>query len=298
MAGRDRHRAGARARTVRSPTCFPNSRRAGSSPCCESVLARGTVRCWRRRSTTICSLRTPRALGTFDRMQQHVTIGPLREDGRIVGLVVTIEDVTSRIERERQAAGTQSNDAGTPPAAATHDDADVDVADPAAGTRGLAGHGGRPWRRSPSVAMRSSMRWSARFVSSTTTSNVLSSALDLLAISDIDVIEPLVRCLEDDDANLRIQAALILGERRDRRAIPALIARLSDPDVERRVSRRSRRWAGCMRPTPASALVAVAEQRDFFLAFPAIQALSRLGDAGRRAATGAACSPTSCCARR
>ena len=39
----------------------------------------------------------------FDRMQQHVTIGPLREDGRIVGLIVTVEDVTARIDRERQA---------------------------------------------------------------------------------------------------------------------------------------------------------------------------------------------------
>ena len=28
-------------------------------------------------------------------MQQHVTIGPLRADGRIVGTVVTIEDVTA-----------------------------------------------------------------------------------------------------------------------------------------------------------------------------------------------------------
>ena len=55
--------------------------------------------------------------------------------------------------------------------------------------------------------------------------DVLSSALDLLAISDLDVVGPLVGFLDDDDANLRIQAALILGERRDRRAIPALMAR-------------------------------------------------------------------------
>src|SRR6185295_11428164 len=40
----------------------------------------------------------------FDRMQQHVTIGPLREDKRIVGIIVTIEDVTARVEHERQLA--------------------------------------------------------------------------------------------------------------------------------------------------------------------------------------------------
>ena len=35
------------------------------------------------------------------RMQQHVTIGPLRADGRIVGVVVTVEDVTARVPRTR-----------------------------------------------------------------------------------------------------------------------------------------------------------------------------------------------------
>ena len=35
------------------------------------------------------------------RMQQRVSIGPIRDDGRITGLLVTIEDVTERVERER-----------------------------------------------------------------------------------------------------------------------------------------------------------------------------------------------------
>ena len=37
----------------------------------------------------------------FERMQQRVTIAPLREDDRIVGALVTVEDVTARMERER-----------------------------------------------------------------------------------------------------------------------------------------------------------------------------------------------------
>ena len=37
-------------------------------------------------------------------------------------------------------------------------------------------------------------------------------------------------CLEDPDANLRMQAALIMGRRGDRRAIPFLIRHLEDPD--------------------------------------------------------------------
>ena len=105
---------------------------------------------------------------------------------------------------------------------------------------------------------------------------VLSSALDLLAISDIDVVGPLVACLDAPDANLRIQAALILGERRDPRAIVPLIARLSDPDVNVRF--HAIEALGRLGATEAcDALVAVAEQRDFFLAFPALQALRHTG---------------------
>src|SRR5215813_2416689 len=37
----------------------------------------------------------------FDRMQQRVTIAPLREKDSVVGTIVTIEDVTARLDRER-----------------------------------------------------------------------------------------------------------------------------------------------------------------------------------------------------
>ena len=40
----------------------------------------------------------------FTEMQQRVTIGPLREDDRIVGTMATIEDVTARMEAERDIA--------------------------------------------------------------------------------------------------------------------------------------------------------------------------------------------------
>jgi PAS domain-containing protein len=40
----------------------------------------------------------------FDRMQQRVVIGALRDEEHAVGLVVSIEDVTSRLEQERRLA--------------------------------------------------------------------------------------------------------------------------------------------------------------------------------------------------
>ena len=47
----------------------------------------------------------PRSRTThFTRMQQHVIVAPLRSDDAIVGIVVTIEDVTARRDREQELA--------------------------------------------------------------------------------------------------------------------------------------------------------------------------------------------------
>jgi hypothetical protein len=40
----------------------------------------------------------------FDRMQQRVTLGPLRDGDHVVGVMVTIEDVTARLDGERTLA--------------------------------------------------------------------------------------------------------------------------------------------------------------------------------------------------
>ena len=224
-----------------------------------------------------CAPSEPSAL--FDRMQQHVTIGPLREDERIVGVIVTIEDVTARIEREHAvAARLKHRDVASLSKAEVAGDIDPQVESltqllgnddwrvrrTAAST--LASHG-------PAIvaALVSTLREQHHNLS------VLSSALDLLAISDIDIVEPLIDFLEADDANLRLQAALILGERRDHRAVPALISRLTDDDAN--VQFHAIEALGRLHAIDAcDALVAIAEQRNFFLAFPAIQALSALAN--------------------
>src|SRR4029077_15113468 len=73
------------------------------------------------------------------------------------------------------------------------------------------------------------------------------------------------------------QAALILGERRDRRAIPALIRTLDDPDADVRF--HSVEALGTLRATEAAErLLTVAAGGDFFQAFPAVHALSQIGD--------------------
>ena len=215
----------------------------------------------------------------FDQMQQHVTIGPLREDGRIVGLIVTVEDVTARIDRERHAVADrlEQQAAQAPPPVPDHARSPREIESM---TRLL---GDQDWRVRRKAVAALAQQGDAIVESLVQTLRqqhadlgVLSSALDLLAISDIDVIDPLIRFLADGDANLRTQAALILGERRDRRAIAPLIARLGDPDANVRF--HVIEALGRLHATEAcELLVAIAEQRDFFLSFPALQALSRVG---------------------
>ena len=242
----------------------------------ENVLARGTVELLApalHHYLFACPPTLPSSI--FDRMQQLVSIGPLREDGRIVGLIVTVEDVTSRLEQERQIAGDLKERAPLP---ASANAASVDHIESL--TRRLAEPDWRVRRMAIATLAEHGDAIVDAFVRTLREQhadlNVLSSALDLLAVSEIDVVEPLIRALDDEDVNLRVQAALILGDRRDRRAIPPLIAHLADPDVNVRF--HVIEALGRLHATEACEhLTAIAEQRDFFLAFPAIQALSRIG---------------------
>jgi len=108
---------------------------------------------------------------------------------------------------------------------------------------------------------------------------VLSSAIEVLSLSQVDVLVPLVRLLKEPDEGLRIQVAQILGQRGDVRAVPGLMEALNDPDPN--VRYHAIEALGKLRAGDAvDALVAVVESRDFFLAFPALDALVRIGDTG------------------
>jgi HEAT repeat protein len=209
-------------------------------------------------------------------MEQHVTLGPLRADGRIVGVVVTVEDVTARVARDRElAARLQESPREASPSTAGPS-RQIDAL-----TRLMAQDDWRLRRATVSTLAEHGDAIVESLVRTLRSQHhdlaVLSSALDLLAISDIDVVGPLVTCLDASDSNLRIQSALILGERRDPRAIQPLIARLSDPDVN--VQFHAIEALGRLGATQAcDQLVQIAEGGDFFLAFPALQALRSVGN--------------------
>ena len=94
---------------------------------------------------------------------------------------------------------------------------------------------------------------------------------------DVDVTAPLTELLKTGEADLRMQAALALGEQSSPTASAALVEALDDPDANVRF--HAIESLGKLRVAEAvDSLAEIAESGDFFLAFPAIDALARIDD--------------------
>lgn len=219
----------------------------------------------------------------FEKMQQRVTIAPLRDGDSIAGLIVTIENVTDRLERERELAlrlaqgdETTRLDAAETLSDDAHSDATVllDALSDESWQVRRAAIKGVSQRAAPEAitALLSSV------VANHQNPSLLNSALQVLASSDVDTVSPLLELLQGPDSNLRMQAALALGEQGDARATPALIEALNDEDTN--VRYHAIEALGKIKAADAvDALLEIAESRGFFLGFVALDALRKIGDA-------------------
>ena len=106
----------------------------------------------------------------------------------------------------------------------------------------------------------------------------LNSAIQVLSQAGVDTFGPLVEFLGDKEPELRVCAALTMGNQNDPRAVPALLQALDDPDSN--VRYHAIEALGKLKSSAAvDSLLRLAESRDFALAFPALDALSSIGDA-------------------
>jgi HEAT repeat protein len=219
----------------------------------------------------------------FDKMQQHVTIAPLREQQSIVGAIVTIEDVTSRLERERDLSEQlASEDEPTRLRAA---EAIAQEDQPSAGEKLIGSLGDESWRVRKTVVDGLARKAGEEEVNILLRAlrddhrnpGVLNSALQVLALGGIDAIAPLTDFLNDPDTDLRIYATHALGDQHDPRAVPVLVRALEDENPN--VRYHAIEALGKLRAVDAvDALAHVAASGDFFLAFPALDALTLIGD--------------------
>lgn len=228
----------------------PDLSRNGASALVRAALtegATGTLPAW-----PLLAARGDGGDGTGDDTVLHALVGPLRANGHITGVIVTVN------------AGTVA---------------------PGPGRNPVEGLRAERWQARRAAVTSFGRSRDAGLVSEVLRLlreehrdlDVATSALALLASADVDVVEPLIELLGATQPDLRVQATLLLGDRRDTRAVSALLGALDDSDPNVRfqaiesLGRLEAREA-------AGPLTAIAETGDFFLAFPALSALVRVGD--------------------
>jgi HEAT repeat protein len=219
----------------------------------------------------------------FDKMQQRVTIAPLRDGNEfIAGLLVTVEDVTERLERERELAAhlVEGDETARLNAAETISEDESYDATPL-----LNALSDDSWRVRRAAIKGVSQRAAPEAITALLNSvvenhqnpSLLNSALQVLASTDVDTVSPLIELLKNSDADLRMQAALALGEQHDARATDALIEALNDEDDN--VRYHALEALGKLKSDDAvDKLAEIAESKHFFLGFAAIDALIQIGN--------------------
>lgn len=227
-----------------------------------------------------CRLRMPSE--HFEWMQQAVVISPLQGEQGIVGAIVTVEDVTERLEAERQIAlELSSPDEKVRIRAAEK----LAAGGPATAPGLVASIGDESWRVRRAAVSGMARNAGPDIVGPLLSAireqhddfAVLNSALAVLARCQVDVVAPLIELLGSGTADLRMYAALALGMQHQSEAGPSLVQALSDPDPN--VVYHAIEALGRLQYKPAvEPLVDIVTRSDFFLAFPALDALIRIGD--------------------
>ncbi|VXD25054.1 putative PAS/PAC sensor protein [Planktothrix serta PCC 8927] len=234
----------------------------------------------------------------FQYMQQRVTITPLRDKNRIVGSIVTLEDVTVRREREidieqHYRRDVMPSETGSSPTLnneqyqnllfSLSDDLGKGISSNT--TDFMNALQESSWQVRREVVERLTASYNPEITTELLqllrqehrNATIVNSVIQVLALSRVDLIPALIECLHDSDPELRIYAAQTLGQREDLRAVPALVLALADPDQN--VRYHAIEALGRLKARDAiDPLLEIAQSQDFFLAFPALDALMQIGD--------------------
>lgn len=204
----------------------------------------------------------------FAHMQQRVTVAPLHAQTSVVGVMITLEDVTERLDSERASAASLG---ATPNAIDT--------------SRATAILGSEDWRSRRAAVQALAQSASVDEIRHLFDAlqrdhhdlNVLNSALRVLIATGRSVVSPLVELLSDREPNLRMHAALALGELGARDAVPGLLRSLDDEDENVRFH-AIEALGRLGDPESIDRLAAIAASGDFFVSFAAIEALAKFDD--------------------
>ena len=223
----------------------------------------------------------------FAEMRQLVKISALQDNEQIRGLMVVVEDVTGRMEQERElTARLQDPDETVRLEAARTIAVGEETLNAEDAKPLISALGDRNWRVRRQLVEGLSRRSAPDAVAALLAAfrkehldfGMLNGALQVLQANSIDTSDTLVEFLDSDDADLRMQALLALGEQKNPNSIPAVLTALEDNDTN--VRYHAIEALGKMGATEAiEPLMNVAETRDFFLSFAALEALKQIADA-------------------
>ncbi|HUR97657.1 MAG TPA: HEAT repeat domain-containing protein, partial [Pyrinomonadaceae bacterium] len=254
---------------------FEHVRDAGTSEVLAPAFHKNLFSCPPQRSST-----------RFAEMRQLVTISALRGKDAIDGLIIVVEDVTSRMEREKELAEDLKNpDPAVRLEAAKSVAGGVDPIGDADATHVIEALADKNWRVRRKLVDAMAKRAAPEAVAALLEAvrkehlnfGMLNGALQVLQETSIDTTATLLEFLRSDDHDLRMQAALALGQKKNKEAVGYLIAALDDENAN--VRYHAIEALGNLQANDAVyPLLAIAESRDFFLSFAALDALKRIGD--------------------
>ncbi|MEW6004688.1 MAG: HEAT repeat domain-containing protein [Stygiobacter sp.] len=204
----------------------------------------------------------------FNEMQQLVTISPLHDGTKKIGLIIVIKDVTEEIEKSR--VGNYSNK--------------ETINFHETSSKLFINLGSEDWEKRKEAAESISKNHFtllneivSRIKNEHKNLNVINSALQVLINTPAEVDEILIELLNSDDTDLRIYAAQTMGEKNDPVFIGPLINALDDPNQN--VKYHAIEALGKLNAKNAiNKILEFALSEDFFISFPAIDALKNIGD--------------------
>ena len=254
---------------------FEFVRNFGASEVLAPALHKNLIPCPPRRSST-----------QFTEMRQLVTISAITSEGVIEGLIVVVEDVTARMEAERALAEQlRDPDDNVRLKAATAFSNGSETLHSTDAEPVIQALGDKNWRVRrrlvDGLAKRAAPDAVAALLEAVRKEHLdfgmLNGALQILQATSIDTTESLLDFLRSDDDDLRMQAALALGQQRKAEAVGPLLEALEDKNAN--VRYHAIEALGILKAEKAvHPLLTIAESRDFFLSFAALEALRQIGD--------------------
>ncbi len=212
----------------------------------------------------------------FEKMQQLVTISPLRKEKEIIGIIITIKDVTPILEEEFKLREDLKSPNENVRLQALEKLSQKEIL-----MDSISDENWRIRRGAIEEIKKSSKEMAGELLRKMKEEyknlSVLNSIIQVLTGIDLDVIDTLSDMLSDPDPDLRLYTVQILQSQRDERAEDLLIKALDDENPN--VVFSAIEGLGKKRSQKAiPKFLDILEKKDFYLVIPTLEALKDIRD--------------------